>query len=483
MVYKEIFNRGLCPNMIRRGNKLIDLSVKSSREYSITETIFRDSYNLTHMPLSQFTKAFGLEGIDEKMYFPYLYCREENFDTILNHLPPIEDYTPDSKKPKDREKLLKWYHQHQNNHFNLKEKLAEYCMSDVEILMHGLLKMREEFLAITKCEPTVEEEALLGESDEEIGEKNYAGYDILLQATTIASAAMQIYSLKYMKPDTVGIVPENCYNTFNDNQSEMALRFLKYIEETTGENIQTAESPEGEYVVPGTEYKLDGYIKANEGQPDIALEFHGCAWHAHEKCFPDPMEIMPSGKTAGQIRERHNKRMERIKQSENLEVHEYWECEIRQMLQRDKEFKKKYESYVVTTPALHIRNGFVGGRTAPARSYFQAKDGYIIKYKDYTSLYPWTQTTEYPIKHPEMIVIEKACRDVNWTKPEDIPWKGFLKVLVLCPRTVNPPVTVLPIKLDDRLLFSTCPRCPLDYPAGARLGKFNYRLIKSIFII
>ena len=43
--------------------------------------------------------------------------------------------------------------------FNLNEKLAEYCMSYSEILMHGILKMREEFLEITA--PTTSNEESL----------------------------------------------------------------------------------------------------------------------------------------------------------------------------------------------------------------------------------------------------------------------------------------------------------------------------------
>jgi hypothetical protein len=62
---------------------------------------------------------------------------------------------------------------------------------------------------------------------------------------------------------------------------------------------------------------------------------------------------------------------------------------------------------------------------------------------------------------------------VYWTKPEDIKWKGFLKVVVYCPRGINPPVTVLPMKLDERLLFCTCRSCAIKYPDGARLDNYS----------
>ena len=507
MVYKNLFERGICPQMIRKGNKLIEMSVKGK----FTDTIFRDSYNLTHMPLAAFVKAFDLD-VEEKMHFSYLYCREENFNTTLPNLPDIEFYTPNTKKPKARDRLLQWYEQHQNETFNLNEKLAEYCMSDNEILMHGMIKMRQEFLEITKKDPTIQKQNTTNENDEqemdesfmecefsaneeeedgELGQvtngikrakidgnrktKEYCGgFDILLLARTIASAAMKIFQLKFLRPDTLGIVPENSYNTFHDNQSEIALKFMKYLEEIFGVEIRNSESPEGEYPVPGTPYKLDGYIKGINGEKDKGIEFHGCTWHAHEKCFPDPQEMMPSGKTCDEIRKHHKERMDKLRSIPNLEIEEYWECDVREELKKNKEMKRLFDKYKVTTPALHIRDGFCGGRTAPARIYFKSEDGWKIKYRDYTSLYPWTQTTRYPIKHPEkMIIIPKTKREVDWRKPEDIPWKGFIKVLVYCPREVNPPVTVLPLKMDQRLLFPTCALCAAEHPMGGKINEHS----------
>ena len=130
MVYKNLFKRGMAPEMIRRGNKLIEMSIGKTKKPSkktkkrsetkeaketkgkFTETIFRDSFNLTHMPLSAFVKAFDFE-VEEKMHFPYHYIQEENFDITLPNLPDIEYYTPDAKKPKARNDLLQWYEQHQ----------------------------------------------------------------------------------------------------------------------------------------------------------------------------------------------------------------------------------------------------------------------------------------------------------------------------------------------------------------------------------
>ena len=108
-------------------------------------------------------------------------------------------------------------------------------MSDNEILMHGMIKMRQEFLEITKKDPIIQKQNTTNENNEqemdesfmecefsaneeeedgELGQvtngikrakidgnrktKEYCGgFDILLLARTIASAAMKIFQLLY----------------------------------------------------------------------------------------------------------------------------------------------------------------------------------------------------------------------------------------------------------------------------------------------
>jgi hypothetical protein len=142
MIFKNLYNRKLdknYPQMIRRGNKLIELTIKRDDRLNITETSFRDSYNLTHFALSKFVKAFGL-SIQEKRHFPHYYNEEKNYYINLPHLPDLEYYRPNSKKPEEKEELLKWHKQHYNDTFQLSKKLAEYCMSDVTHRMIALTK-------------------------------------------------------------------------------------------------------------------------------------------------------------------------------------------------------------------------------------------------------------------------------------------------------------------------------------------------------
>jgi len=86
------------------------------------------------VPLSALPKTFDLP-IEEKQFFPHLYNRRENLPVHLPHLPPKEDYLYDSMKPSKRAEFLEWYESNNNEGFDLNEKLAEYCCSDVKILL------------------------------------------------------------------------------------------------------------------------------------------------------------------------------------------------------------------------------------------------------------------------------------------------------------------------------------------------------------
>lgn len=65
----------------------------------------------------------------------------------------------------------------------------------------------------------------------------------------------------------------------------------------------------------------------------------------------------------------------------------------------------------------------------------------------------------YPIGVPEIIIPKNM--DVIWTSPEDVPYKGILKVRIIPPRDLLLPV--VPIRCDDLLLFCLCFRCAKNY--------------------
>lgn len=85
----------------------------------------------------------------------------------------------------------------------------------------------------------------------------------------------------------------NCPKCFSQNYSHMALRWLKSIEQTQGIIIQCF-SQGGEYVIPGTRLKVDGY----HADTNTVYEFYGDHYHGnlnvfqpHEHCHPHKRKL------------------------------------------------------------------------------------------------------------------------------------------------------------------------------------------------
>ena len=65
--------------------------------------------------------------------------------------------------------------------------------------------------------------------------------------------------------------------------------------------------------------------------------------------------------------------------------------------------------------------------------------------------------------HPKVHVLNK---EVNWTCFDDQPYAcAIIKAFVIPPRNNNV-IPVLPLKMDDRLLFPRCFTCSKKYPNG-----------------
>ena len=443
MLFGAFFKRGIKPYLIRQGNKLYEMTI--DRDANNPQLIFRDSFNYVSQSLNSLVKAFDLP-VEPKMYFPHMYNLEKNYNTVLPHLPPKDDYLYKSKKPKDKEEFEKWYAEHYNDRYDFNEVIAEYCNNDVEILTHALVALRNTFFQITKRNG------------------RHRGIDILYESMTIASACMRAFKLNHLRPNHLAIVPEKGYDS-QQNQSLIALKFLAWYSKVNNVKIRTALSEDGEKRMGS--YSLDGYIQEQKK----GIEVHGCYYHACAKCFPLDQTTLAQGKTAGFIRQKDAKRLEYLRKYLNVEV--YYECVIKEMLEKDAKMKKFFDEYQDVGP-INFRDCYFGGRTGPMKLYHQVEPGQKISYKDFTSLYPHTNfVTSYPVGHPKVTVIPYNGQDVNWTSATDNPYKGILKVLVVPPQDIKVPV--LPIRLDndERLLFTLCKKCATLYPEGARLHDYK----------
>jgi hypothetical protein len=438
MVLGILFREGITPELIRRGNKLYEVHVPRSGTSS--EIYFRDSFNLCPVSLGQLVSAFGL-NIEEKFFFPHFSNHPDNYDRTLAQLPARTAYLYGGFTRQKQQQFDRWYEAEleKGTQFNLVEELAVYCMNDVLILREALLAFREEFFQI---------------SDHQI--------DVLRQAMTIASASMKHFRTNHLQEDHLAIVPQKGYERI-DNQSTLALKFLKWYAESHGyEHIRTAHSEGGEKMVG--RYRLDGYIR----EEDRGIEINGCVWHGHDCLYDDSHNdrdfLLPNGKTVGAVRRRDAERLGYLRHHLKGGVDVFWECEIHEMCRLDPGMKAAFANYRDEGP-IRTRDGFAGGRTGPFRLHYKAPSGYRIGYADFCSLYPAsTVSTEYPVGHPLVHVMKGQQRNVNWSRPEDIPLKGLLKVFVVPPTHVDVPV--LPVRFDQRLLFPLCRACAIAHPEG-----------------
>nr|CAD2182910.1 unnamed protein product [Meloidogyne enterolobii] len=441
IVFRELFLLGFTPEMLKRGNKMYEMKVKIGKKSML---IFRDSFNLMPMSLASLVPAFALE-VEDKPFFPHLTNQPKNYGKEVFPIP--SDYFADGMMPEKRKEFDQWYEQHKNQPFFLDEELASYCTNDVEILLAALIAFRREFLDVTKRGPCLRAAS----------NKAHNGIDVLRESMTIASACMNHFRTNHLKENHLALVPEKGYDNV-DNQSRLALKFMKWYEQEHEVKIQTAHSDGGEKKVGN--YKLDGWIEEEK----LGIEVNGCVWHGCERCYPEDNSVLPNGLTAGKQREKDSRRLEFIK-SQGINVQVFWECEIRNMLDKDREMRSSFKKYLDDGP-IDLRACFFGGRTGPLSLFYKPSEGEKISYYDVTSLYPFINvSTKYPVGHPKVHILNQ---DVRWSRPEDNNFElAILKVFVIPPRSIDIPV--LPMKVgedDERLLFPLCSQCAREHPEG-----------------
>ncbi|XP_032235990.1 uncharacterized protein LOC116617401 [Nematostella vectensis] len=130
---------------------------------------------------------------------------------------------------------------------------------------------------------------------------------------------------------------------------------------------------------------------------------------------------------------------------------EEWECQFDKRLASEAHLQAVVGD-VECSKVLEARNALFGGRTNAIQLRCDASEepaGTIIEYKDFCSLYPYANSRKnYPKGHPQVI----TCDFGPVTE-----YKGLLKVRVLPPRDLYFPV--LPMRINDKLMFVCCPRC------------------------
>ena len=254
-ILRFLNQEGIPYDVIYNGAKCVTLRTKTKQKKRTSLNIdikFIDSLNFIPMALAKFPKTFGQDELC-KGYFPHYFNKDENQEYV-GPMPCHDDYGANTMKPEAREKFMTW-HQEQvvNNYvFDFQQEILKYCRSDVDIMAECCKLYREMF---RKATDTTHDDT---------------GLDPFDTASTIASYCMQVYRTKFLKKDTIALLPQ--HQQLKRKQSHEALQWLSYTAEKEGIRMQHHRNG-GEKRVG--RYSLDGYCE----ETHTAYEYQGCYWH------------------------------------------------------------------------------------------------------------------------------------------------------------------------------------------------------------
>jgi len=421
-VLKEFIRRKWKPKLIVKGTKITLMEYKNLR--------FIDSINFLQMALAKFPSTFGISEL-KKGYFPHFLFNvvsDHRFDAnnaaatnyVIQGMPPIAAYEPQKMTPSAQQEFCKWYDQECGKHleFNYVRELKSYCSSDVTLLRLGCLHLRTFFLQFD--------------------------VDPLRECCTIANACNKVFRRTLLRPNTIGIIPAGGYRAA-DKQSLIALEWLHWKENETGEAIETAAT--------GREVRILG-MKVDGFQPATGTiyEFDGCYFHGCPACFRKrDTNLVNTGHDTPESRYQATKVKKARLEASGYHVESIWECEFRRLKQE----RDDISAFIAGNPPPSIvnimepRKALAGGRTNAIKLYHLCSNGEIIRYADVCSLYPWVcKFGIFPVGHP--VIHLKDFPDINSII-------GLISCKVLAPKKLLHPL--LPFHVDKKLLFPLCNAC------------------------
>ena len=254
-ILKQLNQNGIPYDVIYNGAKCVTLTTKTKEKRKLfdIEIRFIDSLNFIPMALARFPKTFGQDELC-KGYFPHYFNKDENQEYV-GPMPCQDDYGVNYMKPEAREKFMTWHQEQVDNNyvFDFQKEILKYCRSDVDILAECCKLYREMFKKATSMDGNIE-----------------TGLDPFDSATTIAAYCMQVYRTKFLRKDTIALLPQ--HQEHKRKQSHEALQWLSYTAEKEEIRMQHDRNGGEKRVGP---YSLDGYCE----ETHTAYEYQGCYWH------------------------------------------------------------------------------------------------------------------------------------------------------------------------------------------------------------
>lgn len=441
-------------NIVQNGYKILKIELKNY-------ILFIDSLSFLPMPLSKFQQTFSLDEKLTKGFFPFHFLSFSNWNYI-GELPAKDQFGLDLKDSKNKrvQQFLKWYDDQPRDNYNLSKECIKYCVNDTTILRQACLKYYKMILDLADINP-------------------------YLECISLSQLSLTIFRKKFMKRNTLGIIPDNEYH-MNTTQSKGCRRWLTYLnyfkcEETEEKYFITPEMklPELNRIV------VDGFCKnypfeKNKSSFGTVFEFWGCMYHFCEVCYrtaPHKLqdktveanmvpgsskksnlnsELYSRGILQRQNYHRTMAKIDRIKRA-GYNLVSVWEHEFNDFLRKNKELAKKIDEHpFMNYSLLKPRSGCYGGRNESGIVYFRCGPNEKMHLYDYSSLYPYAMlTAKYFIKHPKKILMQKECDSITIDDIMNID--GLAYVTVLCPKNLLWPV--LPTRHNKKMYFVCCRTC------------------------
>ena len=408
-----------------KGAGFISIDLPSSR------IRFLDSYLFISYPLAKFPKIFGFPEGEAKGFFPYSFLTPDT----LRYLGDVPDKTffPTNKYDVSAmEEFDKWHGSFGPGGYDIREEIRKYCVQDVKLLCRGWTQFRKMFIEECETDPN--------------------------DRVTISSTCNAYFRNKCMKPESMALLPNNERLVPNDVQSDIAKRYLLWLEGELGVRFWMSGRGRGEKKVGG--YKLDAYDpKTRRGWDVLGCYFHGCP-----TCYKRTT-VVAGGRKAEEVylesRYRKSKIVRRLSA-----YGEIWEHDIRAKMRTDASMREKMEKMEIVSP-MNVREALFGGRVEVFRLYYDAaaegRGG--LSYADINSLYPTVmRSNPYPTGKPVHLSGRRLKKYLRRVNNGDLPWKGLIKCKALAPGTLHVPVLPRRDEENDKCMFTLCRTCPSDPP-------------------
>ncbi|CAB0040036.1 unnamed protein product [Trichogramma brassicae] len=347
-------------------------------------------------------------------------------------MPDPSFYGPDTMSTSEREKFLAWYETARTQIFDIRKEEIEYCRMDVEILRRACLEFCKIMFDLAEVDP-------------------------FAQATTIASACSYVFRKKFLKDNTIALIPPAGYRR-SDKHSQISIEWLLLCEHELGREIIHAGRSREHCLIEG--YRVDGYLGPTDGSPrGTVFEFQGCFYHACLKCFPSGRDsVMFGNRTLNESYERTKVKIERLK-ALGYTVRSIWECDFEKIKQNVAGVREIIDKHpLISNIKIDPRDCFFDGRTENFVTHYDVKADEKIRYIDVCSLYPYVcEYGKYPRGHPVIYVGEECAQLTGGDANNLANVDGLVKCKILPPRDLYIPV--IPVKMNSRLMFSLCRSC------------------------